>query len=106
MSANLILIMQSKTEYPLISLPKQLFKISDPTHVLCFNSNVMVSLANSARNLGVICDSSLTMSDHISSVSICCFFSFVTFEESETLLISPRHTPLPHLSPILRLTTV
>jgi len=83
------------TDCLLIGLPKQLFKTSDPTHVM--PSNVTVSHANCARNLGVICDSSLTMSDHISSVSIFCFFSFVTFEDTETLLISPLHTLLPHL---------
>jgi len=38
-------------------------------------SNVTITPSDSARNLGVIFDSSLTMSDHISSISISCFLS-------------------------------
>jgi hypothetical protein len=38
-------------------------------------SNVTITPTDAARNLGVIFDSSLTMSDHISSVSKSCFLS-------------------------------
>jgi len=38
-------------------------------------SNVTITPAKSARNLGVIFDSTLSMSDHISSVSISCYLS-------------------------------
>jgi len=38
-------------------------------------SNVTITPTNSARNLGVIFDSSLTFSEHISSVSKSCFLS-------------------------------
>jgi len=61
MSAN-----QSKTEF-LIGLPAQLSQISDPS--LLMPSNVTITPAKSARNLGVIFASTLSMSDHISPVS-------------------------------------
>ena len=38
-------------------------------------SNATITPSDSARNLGVIFDSSLTMSDHISSVSKSCFMA-------------------------------
>jgi hypothetical protein len=84
MSANLLSLNQSKTEFLLIGLPKQLPKISDPT--LLMPSNVTITPTDAARNLGVIFDSSLTMSDHISSVSKSCFPPFEIFAESEILL--------------------
>ena len=71
MSANLLSLNQSKTEFLLIGLPKQLSKVSDPT--LLMPSNVTITPTDAARNLGVIFDSSLTMSAHISSVSKSCF---------------------------------
>jgi hypothetical protein len=73
MSANLLSLNQSKTEFLLIGLPKQLSKVSDAA--LLMPSNVTITPADYARNLGVIFDSSLTMSDHISSVSKSCFIS-------------------------------
>ena len=73
MSANLLSLNQSKTEFLLIGLPKQISKISDPT--LLMPSNVSITPTDSARNLGVIFDSSLTFSEHISSVSKACFLS-------------------------------
>jgi len=71
MSANLLSLNQSKTEFLLFGLPKQLSKLSEPT--LIMPSNVTIVPTNATRNLGVIFDSSLTMSDHISSVSKSCF---------------------------------
>jgi hypothetical protein len=73
MTANLLSLNQSKTEFLLIGLPQQLSKVSDPT--LLMPSNITISPTDTARNLGVIFDSSLTMSDHISSVSKSCFLS-------------------------------
>ena len=73
MSANLLSLNQSKTEFLLIGLPQQLSKVSDPTLVM--PSNVNITPTSSARNLGVIFDSSLTFSEHISSVSKSCFLS-------------------------------
>jgi len=48
---------QSKTEFLLIGLSAQLSKISDPS-LLMPNSNVTITPAQSARNLGVIFDPS------------------------------------------------
>jgi len=73
MSANLLSLNQSKTEFLLIGLPNQLSKVSDAT--LHMPSNITINPSDTARNLGVIFDSSLTMSDHISSVSKSCFMS-------------------------------
>jgi len=73
MSSNLLSLNQSKTEFLLIGLPVQLAKISDPS--LLMPANVVIKPAHSARNLGVILDSTLSMSDHISSVSKSCFLS-------------------------------
>jgi hypothetical protein len=66
MPANLLSLNQSKTEFLLIGLPKHLSKVSDAA--LPMPSNVTITPSVSARNLGVIFDSFLTMSDHISSV--------------------------------------
>ena len=73
MSANLLSLNQSKTEFLLIGLPKKLSKVSDAT--LHMPSDVTINPSDSARNLGVIFDSSLTMSDHIFAV----FKSFFLF---------------------------
>jgi hypothetical protein len=73
MSSNLLSLNQGKTEFLLIGLPVQLSKVSDPT--LLMPSQVTISPANSARNLGVVFDSELSMTQHISSVSKSCFLS-------------------------------
>jgi len=62
-SGNLLSLNQSTTEYLLIGLPAQLSKISDPSFLV--PSNVTITPAQSARNLGIIFDSTLSMSDHI-----------------------------------------
>ena len=61
----------SKTEFLLIGLPKQLSKISHP--VICISPSVSLSPVSTARNLGVIFDSTLSMSQHISAISKSCF---------------------------------
>jgi len=73
MSANLLSLNQSKTEFLLIGLPKQLAKVSAQN--LLMPSNVTITPSDSTRNLVVIFDSSLTMSDHISSILKSCFLS-------------------------------
>jgi len=56
---------QSKTEFILIGFPAQHSTISDPS--ILMPSNVTIAPAQSARNLGIIFDSTLSMSDHILS---------------------------------------
>ena len=116
MSSNLLLLNQSKTEFLLIGLPVQLPKISNPS--LLMPTNVKITPTSSAHNLGVIIDSTLSLSDHISSVSKSCFLSIrdlgrirntldhTTAHTTATSLIHskqriPSITPLPTLLPHL-----
>ena len=66
MSANLLSLNQSKTEFLLIGLLKQLAKISDLT--LFMPSKVTITPTDTAHHLAVMLYSSFTISDHISSV--------------------------------------
>jgi hypothetical protein len=103
MSANLLSLNQSKTEFLLIGLPKQLSKVSDAA--LLMPSNVTITPSDSARNLGIIFDSSLTMSDHISSVTKSCFLSIrdlrrirntLDFTTAKTIATSLIHTKVDY----------
>jgi len=63
MSANLLTLNSSKTEFPIIGLKQQLSKI--------YNSSL--NTTHSARNLGFIFHEHLTFSDQISSLSKSCY---------------------------------
>src|SRR3990167_2354803 len=60
-----------KTEILLLGLSAQLAKIESPT--LSTPSNINIKPVSSARNLGIIFDSNLSFSDHISYISKSCF---------------------------------
>jgi len=62
-SANLLTLNSSKTEFLIIGLKQQLSKID----------NSSLKTTHSARNLGFIFDENLTFSDQISSLSISCY---------------------------------
>jgi len=103
MYANLLSLNQSKTEFLLIGLPAQVSKISDPSLPMPFN--VTITPAQSARNLGVIFDSTLSMSDHISSVSKSCFLfirdlrrirNTLDFSTARTIATSLIHSKLDY----------
>jgi len=64
MTANLLTINPSETEFLLIGLKKQL----DKTH------NSSLNTTHSARNLGFIFDEHLTFSDEISDISNACYY--------------------------------
>ena len=64
MTANLLTLNSSKTEFLLIGLSKQFAKIN----------NSSLTTTHSARNLGFIFDEHLTFSDQISSVSKSCYY--------------------------------
>ena len=64
MTANLLTLNSSKTEFLLIGLSKQLAKINNSSR----------TTPHSARNLGFTFDEHLTFSDQISSVSKSCYF--------------------------------
>ena len=71
MASNFLSLNSSKTEFLLIGLPTQLDKIDNPS--LSMPSSTSIKLVASARNLGVIFDSNLSFSDHISYISKTCF---------------------------------
>jgi Reverse transcriptase (RNA-dependent DNA polymerase) len=72
MSANLLILDPSKTEFLLVGLPKQLSKIENPS--ISMTPTIVLSPVSSARNLGVLFDSNLSLSDHISSTIKSCLF--------------------------------
>jgi len=64
MTANLLTLNSSKTEFLLVGLSKQLAKIH----------NSSLNTTHSAENLGFIFDEHFTFSDQISPVSKCCYY--------------------------------
>ena len=87
MTANLLTLNSSKTEFLLIGLQQQLTKIH----------NCSLYTIDSARNLGFIFDSHLTFSDQISSLSSLVIITFVNFVVSSPILASKLPVPL-HIS--------
>ena len=71
MASNFLSLNSFKTEFLLIGLPTQLAKIDNPS--LSMPSSTSIKPVASARNLGVIFDSNLSFSDHISYISKTCF---------------------------------
>jgi len=91
----------------LIGLLAQLYKISDPclTVFHAIWANAIITPTSSARNLGVIFNSALSMSDHISSVSKSCFLSIpdlsrirntLDYTTSHTIATSLIHSKLDY----------
>jgi len=78
MTANLLTLNTSKTEFLLIGLKQQLAKIQNCTLA-----------THSARNLGFIFDEHLTFSDQISALSKS-YLTFVNFAVSTPILISKQ----------------
>ena len=70
MTANLLSLNPSKTEFMFIGLPQQISKISNP--FLSLPSSHPITPTDSACNLGFIFDSSLTFSKQISSLTSAC----------------------------------
>ena len=96
MTANLLTLNSSKTEFLLIGLPQQLAKI---------NTNSLITI-HSARNLGFI--SHLTFSDQISTLSKSCYYHirelrcirpYLDFKTASTIAtsiaVSYTHLTLP-----------
>jgi len=93
MTANLLTLKSSKTEFLLIGLQQQLTKIH----------NCSLDSTDSARNLAFIFDSHLTFSDQISSLSkSCCFHirelrcirRYLDFKTARTIATSIVHSKL------------
>ena len=81
MTANLLTLNSSKTEFLLIGLSKQLAKIN----------NSSLTTTHSARNLGFIYDEHLTFFDQISSVSKSCYYHIRQLRILSTLLAEILH---------------
>ena len=64
MTANLLTLNSSKTEFLLVGLPQKLARI---------NTSSLIT-THSARNLGFIFDEHLTFSDQISALSKSCYY--------------------------------
>ena len=72
MSSNYLTLKSSKTEFLLIGLPQQTSKIVNPSLSLPTTKPITPSL--SAKNLGFIFDSILSLSKQISSLSSACHY--------------------------------
>ena len=72
MSCNYLTPNPSKTEFLLIGLPQQTFKIVNPSLSLLSTQPIMLNL--SAKNRGFIFDSTLSFSKQISSFSSACHY--------------------------------
>jgi len=71
MSANMLALNPSKTEFLLIGTTQQLQKVSDTT--LTLTSDTVLTPANSAKNLGFIFDTHLSYHAHITAITKSCF---------------------------------
>ena len=87
MTVNLLVLNSSKTEFLLIGLKQQLFKIQDCS----------LTTTHSARNFGFIFDEHLTFSDQIILLHFLSLatITFVNFAVSARTLTSKQPAPLP-----------
>jgi hypothetical protein len=72
MSANLLTLNPSKTEFLVIGNPQQLSKLNNPR--LTLDCNTAIVPAHHARNLGVIFDNNLSFRNQITALSQSCFY--------------------------------
>jgi len=95
MTANLLSLNSSKTEFLLVGLPQQLAKI---------NTSSLIT-THSARSLGFIFDEHLTFSDQISALSKSCYYHirefhclrpYLDFETASTIAASIVHSKLDY----------
>jgi len=95
MTANLLTLSSSKTEFLLVGLTQQLAKI---------NTSSLIT-THSARNLGFIFDEYLTFSDQISALSKSCYYHicelrclrpYLDFKTASTITTSIVHFKLEY----------
>ena len=72
MSANFLALNPAKTECMIFGNSQQLAKLHNPTFAL--DANIVIQPASSVRNLGFLFDKTLSLHDHISSLSKTCFY--------------------------------
>ena len=103
MSANLLSLNPSKTEFLVIGLPKQLAKINNPQLVI--DPNTVVTPATHARNLGFLIDNNLTLDQQISALSRTCSYHLrdlrrirttLDFKTASTIATSLVHSKLDY----------
>jgi hypothetical protein len=108
MSSNFLSLNPSKTEFLLIGLPRQLAKLNQPS--ICLPGNVTLFPVSSAKNLGVIFDSKLSFSEHISAVSKSCFHhirdlrrlrSTINLSTARTMATALIHSKLDYCNSLL-----
>jgi len=95
MTANILTLNSSKTEFLLIGLKHQLAKIS----------SCSLDTAHSARNLGFIFDEHISFSDQISALSkscyshicqLCCIRPYLDHKTASTIATSVVHSKLDY----------
>ena len=104
MTANLLTLNPSKTEFMLIGLHQQLSKIHSPSLPLPPAQPILP--CSSARNLGFVFDPSLFCSQQISKLSSSCHYNIRTSVVFATLWTTKQQPPLPPLLSIPVSTTV
>ena len=94
MNDNMLMLNGSKTEYMTLGRPSSLKKITDVNMIL---GGSEIAPTNNVKNLGVMFDNELTMSDQISSLCKSMFFNirkismyrkYMTQEVAEKLMVS------------------
>jgi len=103
MSANLLSLNPSKTEFLIFGNHFQLSRLNSPT--LQIDSNTTISPVTSARNLGILFDNNLTFNQQISSVCKSCNWhirdlrrirSTLDFLTAQTIASSLTHSKLDY----------
>jgi exonuclease III len=103
MSANLLSLNPSKTEFLVIGLPQQLAKLTTPTFDI--GSGVSIHPVEHARNLGFIIDMHLNLDKQISAVSRSCSYhlrdlrrirSALDYNTARTIATSLIHSKLDY----------
>jgi hypothetical protein len=73
MTANLLCLNPSKTEFLIIGLREQLSKLAYPSDLSPTDLTSPAPYSSSVRNLGIIFDKNLTFADHITQLSRTCY---------------------------------
>ena len=89
MTAKLLSLNLSKTEFMLVGLPQQIYKISSPS--LFLPPNHPITPIDSTRNLGFIFDSGLTFSNKFRLYRVLATITSTAYAASGTLSTSKQH---------------
>ena len=95
MTSNFLMLNEAKTEFLLIGSKQQLGKLDCPSTCLHIGGAEILP-SESARNLGVIMDSTMSMDAHIASVSRACFYNIFNISRVRHYLDSQTCKMLMH----------